>query len=151
MTTAIDRVVSHAEEIASGKIHAVQPGLPVRFPAAASEGDEGWQGDLGLRVVRQVPDDLVRLAAPCEADRQLVPGSTQGARHCLDSLDGVEIYRPKDWGPESLLGPCLVFSKERTIRHPTHGAVTVPAGFTIQCRYQREFDSELRRERRNAD
>lgn len=150
-TATIDRVVRHAKRIANGKDKTVQPGKPTRFPEAAAINDCGWQGDLCLTLVESVPAGFVRIKNLQEFDRQLVPGDTQGARHCLRSLDGVEIYRPSDWGPESLVGPCLVFSREGTIDHPTHGAVTIPAGMTIQCSYQREWDAELRRQRRNAD
>jgi hypothetical protein len=123
----------------------------MRFPDAAAEFDVGVQGDLYLTVVARVPADFVRVTAPREQDKQLVPGNTQGARHCLASLDGVEIWRPENWGEDSLVGPCLMFAREGVIEHPTHGHVTVPAGMTIQCTYQREWDAEQRRERRNAD
>ena len=90
---------------------------------------------------------------PTEADKQLVPGNTQGAKHCLASLSGVKLYRPTAWGPnyDGLHGPALELSKPATITHPTHGDVTIPAGSTVLCHYQREWDQEQKRERRNAD
>jgi hypothetical protein len=148
-TTAIEKLQRHANKIKAGKAR-VSPGQSMRLSAAAEPGDGVWQGDLGLEVVSSVPGGYERAKA---VTLQLVPGSTQGSRHCLDSADGVEMYLPKGWGPkyDGLAGPCLVLTEERTILHPTHGAVTIPAGFTIQCRYQREWDAEQRRERRNAD
>ncbi len=79
------------------------------------------------------------------------PGRRKGSKHCLDSLAGVKIYRPSDWSEESLAGPCLVLSAERVIMHPVHGAVTIPAGLIVGCRYQREWDREVARERRARD
>lgn len=148
--TTIQKIENHAKRIAGGKAK-VQPGQPHRISEAASVGDGVWQGDLGIEVVAGRPIDFVLVERPTDADRQLVPGNTQGAKHCLDSLAGVTIFRPRDWPDVALDGPCLVLTEDRTILHPTHGAVTIPAGFTVQCRYQREWDSEQRRERRNAD
>lgn len=131
-------------------LEAVRPGLPFRFTEAATIGDGVWQGDLGLEIVAAVPADYVKAK---KKSRQLVPGNTRGSKHCLDSLDGVELFYAPAWpaSAESLQGPAFVLTKERTVTHPVHGDVTIPAGFTVLCRYQREFDSELRRERRNAD
>lgn len=150
MTTAIDRIEKHAANIRDGKA-TVSPGLPFRINEAATVGDVVWQGDLGLEIVAGVPDGYSRVESPRDADRQLVPGSTQGARHVLDSLDGVELWRPTGWPNVTQLGPAMVLRKERTVTHPVHGDVTIAAGHTVLCSYQREWDAELRAERRNAD
>lgn len=147
---AMKSVVRHAQRIAAGK-DKVKPGMPARFTEASTPGDLIWQGDLGVEIVAAVPADYVEVKAPNDADRQLVPGNTQGSRHCLRSLDGVRLFRPKDWGGESLQGPVLVLARETTIDHPTHGAVTIPAGFVVQCRYQRVWDQEQRQIRRSQD
>lgn len=147
----IERIEKHARRIASREDEKVQPGMPASFTEAASVGDFGWQGDLKLIVVDVVPTGYVKIAKPKAADKQLVPGNTEGAKHCLDSLDGVTLYRPKEWSDESLDGPCLVLTKARKILHPTHGHVTIPAGMTILCRYQREWDKELAQELRARD
>lgn len=149
--TAIERVERHAKRISAGEHETVKPGQSFRITEAASIGDGAWQGDLGLEIVASVPSNYVQVIKPTKADKQLVPGNTQGAKHCLDSLQGVQIFRPSNWSEESLGGPCLVLTKERTILHPTHGAVTIPAGFTVLCRYQREWDKEQARERRARD
>lgn len=149
--TAIDRVTKHAKKIASGKHETVKPGQPARFTEASTPQDAIWQGDLCLEVVSSITEGFLLLKTPRETDKQLVPGNTQGARHCLDSLSGVAMYRPERWDAESLEGPCLVLSQERTVLHPTHGAVTIPAGFIVQCHYQREWDKELQKERRSRD
>lgn len=148
--TAIER---HAKRIAAGKAK-VKPGQPFRFSEAAQTGDGVWQGDLGICLVAGVPKGFVLVDKPTEADKQLVPGNTQGSRHCLESLDGVLIYRPAKWpqsAEEDYIGPCLVTERDTTILHPTHGPVTILAGSIVQCTYQREYDQELRRSRRSAD
>lgn len=154
-TTAdpIARIQSHARKIAAGEHETVRPGLPYRISEATDVGEGVWQGDLGIEVVAPdfMPEGYVRVDKPKAVNRQLVPGNTSGARHCLDSLKGVEIYRPREWPAVTQLGPLLRLKAERTIEHPKHGAVTIPAGFAVLCSYQREWDSEQRRERRNAD
>jgi hypothetical protein len=147
----IDDIQAHAAKIKAGEHETVKPGQPARFTAAAVPGDAIWQGDLCLEIVSVVPDGYTKAVKPA---KQLVPGTTQGARHCLDSMGGVVVHYPSGWpqsAEETMAGPCLVLSQERTVLHPTHGSVTVPAGFTVLCGYQREYDAELRRERRNQD
>lgn len=146
----ITKIEKHAKKIRDGKA-TVSPGLPFRINEAATVGDMVWQGDLGLEIVTAVPEGYVRVESPTEADRQLVPGRTQGAKHVLDSLDGVELWRPAEWPNVTQLGPAFVLRKERTVTHPTHGDVTIAAGHTVLCSYQREWDSEQRAERRNMD
>lgn len=153
MTLAISSIERHAKRISAGKAK-VKPGQPFRFSEAAKPGDGVWQGDLGICLVDAIPAGYIRVEEPTDQDKQIVPGVTQGSRHCLQSLDGVELYRPSKW-PSSAeadyLGPCLVVDRDTTILHPTHGPVTILAGSIVQCTYQREYDAELRRERRNAD
>lgn len=150
--TAIEKIERHAKKIASGKHKTVRPGLPFRFSEACTIHDCCWQGDLGIEIAADlIPPGFSFVEKPTARDMQLVPGNTHGAKHCLDSLDGVEIYRPQNWSEASLVGPFLRLSKERTITHPTHGAVTIPAGFAVQCRYQQNYDEQLRQSRRAAD
>lgn len=137
-----------------GDLDRCRPGEPARMDAIAP-GQGVWQGDLGLKVVEEPPADYEPVDSLTDADAQLVPGNTQGARHRLSSLDGVTMWKPRGWGTaetdQSLAGPCFRTEQEVTVLHPTHGPVVVPAGMTILCGYQREFDSEQQRERRNAD
>ena len=159
--TAIEKITRKVSRIKNGN-DKIEPGQPVRISEAAAHLDAVRQGDLYLIVVEGGVSDA---AAAIDfhgiydqidtrnIDRQLVPGNTQGAKHCLDSLDGVTMYRPRGWNAEweELAGPFLIVSKERTVEHPTHGSVTIPAGMSVVCFYQREWDAEQRRERRNAD
>jgi hypothetical protein len=146
----IDVIEQEACAIRSGK-HTIQPGQPQTLSSAASVGDGIWQGDLGIEVVGSVPADYVLDET---GNTKLVPGDTVGSNHRLDSMDGVELYRPKDWydsSYEGLAGPVFKLSNDRVITHPRHGDVTVLAGFIIACRYQREYDLEQARERRARD
>ena len=150
--TTIEKIARKASRIKNGN-DKIQPGQPVRMSEAATTGDYIRQGDLYLIVVEPPSAAPAGYKEISKADRQLVPGNTQGAKHCLDSIDGVRMFLPAAWGPDydGLDGPILLLSEKRTVEHPTHGSVTIPAGFAIQCRYQREWDAEQRRERRNAD
>lgn len=115
-------------------------------------GDGLWQGDLGLMVVESPPSGYAVVKNLSDADAKLVPGSTQGSRHCLDSVVGVKMWRPNDWGAgESLGGPCFVADRPVMVLHPTHGPVSIPPGMMVLCGYQRELDAETKRERRNRD
>ena|SRR6185295_20223798 len=114
---------------------------PQRFPEAASPGDTWRQGDLYIEALEGLPNGAVELVGP-ERVKQLAPGTTQGSRHILDSLDGVTMYRLPD--ATVLNGPLLVTTKERTIEHPEHGNVVLPPG-AYGITYQRQFAEELRR------
>jgi hypothetical protein len=147
---AIDRITRRAERIATRKDSRIKPGQTVRFSEAASVGDAHRQGDLYLVVIESIPKGYVLVTDPTVKDRQLVPGNTQGSRHCLDSTDGVDLHRPGTWPDSGIVGPVLVLTKERTVLHPTHGSVVLGPGM-YQCAFQREWDAEQKRERRNAD
>jgi len=155
MQTVIERLEKHAAVIRDGRHDRVCPGQAYELSPAASCGDGVWQGDLGLEIVAGVPNGYKLCEVPT---LQLVPGTTQGARHCLDSLDGVCLFLPQGWqkGEAELAGPCLVLTQRRSVQHPVHGAVVLAGGtpeqpLVILCRYQREWDVELRRARRAAD
>lgn len=148
-TNVIDQIQEHANRIANG-LERVSPGMPLSFTKACTHGDCIWQGDLGLIISdNQNPPDGYR--ASTKSTTQLVPGNTVGSKHCLDSLDGVEMYIPDNWNEQSLKGPFLRIKKERKVLHPTHGCVTIPAGFNIECVYQREWDKIQEAERRARD
>jgi hypothetical protein len=152
----IGRLSKHVDQINAGEIEGVCPGQPTSFTAACTAGDAIAQGDLNLVITSgKIPEDYVKVEFTGQATDaqhlQLVPGNTQGAKHCLDSLDGVTMWRPAKWDMESLVGPILKLTKDRTVLHPTHGAVTMLAGTTVHCRYQREWEKEEAKERRARD
>lgn len=148
MVNVIDRIQQHAKQIANGEHETVKPGAAVAFTHACQNGDTIRQGDLYLTIVDAVPDGYVESKKPSV---QLVPGNTQGSKHCLDSLQGVVMHLPKEWNEESLDGPYLTLSEDRTVLHPTHGSVLVLAGQMIHCTYQREWDKIQKAEQRARD
>lgn len=151
--TAIAEIRKEVEQIKKGLNDRVRPGQPIRFSEAAAPGDAIRQGDLYIVVVDSVPQKsgYSKVEKLGEEHRQLVPGNTQGAKHALDSLQGVEMWRPDTWNEDILDGPYIRCLQERTITHPTHGAVTIPKGFTVKFRYQKEWDREQEKERRARD
>ena len=150
MVEVIEKIQKHARKLKDNR-EPVSPGMEAAFTEACQPGDGIWQGDLGLEIVEEVPADYEPAKTLTEKDKQLVLGSTQGARHCLETLDGVKLFYPKGWSEESLQGPCFVLAKSNRVLHPVHGAVSIPAGFTVLCRYQREWNKEQAKERRARD
>jgi len=144
----IEEMQRFVQKIANNEHETVKPGQPVRFTEACTDGDRIWQGDLALTIRTSVPKQYKLAEKPSV---QLVVGNTEGSKHCLDSLDNVEIYLPPIWDEWSLKGPVLVIKKETTVLHPTHGNVTIPGGFIVECTYQREWDREQAREARARD
>lgn len=148
----IKEVVAHAEAIANGQHETVKPGMPQAFSEASVEGDVIWQGDLGIAIVDDaIPEDYVKVKIK---DLCLVPSSDNsiGSRHCLGSKEGVEMWTPEQWDSESMFGPYLRLSNGADVTHPVHGDVHIPSSFKcIQILYQREYDEELKRERRAKD
>lgn len=128
----------------------VAPGQPACFTDAAAPGDAIAQGDLLLLVVSQEEfQTLIKQSKYTAVSHleiswtkptvQLVIGNTEGAKHCLDSLDGVEMVFPNIFDSlVTLRGPMFQLHESRTVLHPVHGDVTIPAGFCIQVWYQRE-------------
>lgn len=150
MKSPIDEIVEFAADVKAGK-GKVAPGSPMRFPEAASVNDGIAQGDLLLKVTNVVPDGFTKIENLKDQDRQLVVGNTTGAKHCLESLEGVTLYRPNNWTAESFIGPIFVSTQEAVVTHPVHGHVTIPAGMMIACEYQKEQDLIEAIERRARD
>lgn len=146
---ALGRVQEHSARIVAGD-GKVQPGEPLAFSAAATIRDRIAQGDVNLTIVEGVPKDYVLRT---NGDIQLAVGNTTGSKHVLNDTSTADVYDPPGWGPtyDGLKGPILVAKSPTKIDHPTHGAVTIPAGFTVECTFQRVYDHELRQERRSAD
>ena len=152
MQTVIEKMEKRITKIRANKDAKVKPGQPVTFTRACVAGDTVRQGDLYLVIGDKAPSrGFVLLDGKDEMHKQLVPGNTQGAKHCLDSLDGVAIYRPAKFDNESTIGPVLVLSQDRIVMHPTHGHVTLLAETVVECHYQREYDAEKKREMRARD
>lgn len=140
----------HNEHLAT-----IHPGQPFSLTDAHSVGDGVWQGDLGIEIVSGVPLGYELVANPTDADRQLVPlDGSPGSHHRVRSLDGVELYRPVDWGKraDDLRGPCVRFLSANEIVHEPgtdkpHGTVRIESPMTVLCRYQRHMTEEMRANR----
>lgn len=131
-TEAIQHVQTQAERIKND--------APQRFPDAASPGETWRQGDVYITLLEAVPAGAVE----SEASAQVAIGDTTGSRHCLDSLECVRMFRPPNAG--QLDGPIIQIDRERTITHPEHGDVILPAGI-YRIHYQRDLDAEEREQR----
>lgn len=132
----------------------IGPGKTIDFPVAASYGEAIRQGDLYivLRDPSTRPADYVLVESIREIDLQMVPGNTEGSKHCLDSAVGVKMWRPKVWNEESFLGPWIELTEQRSTLHPTHGKVVTPVGIgAFQYCYQRELDTLNKIEKRARD
>jgi hypothetical protein len=167
MQSTIERIEHIVKRIADGKHDIVKPGEPFTLNSAATVGDGVDQGDLIIEIVDDIQDGMVfedqdgrrykykKIERPTLIDKQVVVGNTEGARHCLDVIKGVEMFRPENWNEEALLGPCIRISKEVTVLHPKHGNVIIEASKEnprcILFSYQRNIDEETKRERRARD
>ncbi len=108
-------------------------------------GDEWRQGD--CRIVRLASDFCqknARSLAPIEKPQaQLAPGTTQGSRHELKTMQGVKFFRLK--GANALDGPVIETTSENAVTHPEHGhVVNMPPG-CYAFPGQRAFAETLRR------
>jgi hypothetical protein len=127
---AYSDLARHAEKIKNDDEHEI---------ATMSVGDMWPQGDVGIVSLGKIPAGATVEPKP---QLQLAPGTTQGSRHCLASLDGVTLYRLKDATP--LDGPVIDAPQGCRVNHPEHGDVILPAG-VYGIVYQRAFAEELRR------
>jgi hypothetical protein len=148
---ALGRLTNHQQKILAGE-NKVSPGEPATFTRGCVPGcDMICQGDLDLLLEEGVPTGFV--PRKNRLDGQLVPGTTVGSKHVVRDPSTCQIFDPPRWSPEydELAGPVVVAEKDTVIDHPTHGAVTVLAGQTVHCEYQRVWEQEQARERRQRD
>lgn len=129
-TKAFEEVREHAESIKNDEAHAI-PSMDV--------GDMWAQGDVGFLRLAKLPAGVTKIAKP---SAQLAPGTTQGSRHCLTTLDGVTLYRLAN--PTPLDGPVIDAPNGCEVDHPEHGNVTLPPG-VYGVTFQRAYAAELRR------
>lgn len=129
----------------------VSPGLPACITKVNVVGDVIAQGDMMIELVNDIPRQMILVEDPGDADRQLVPdGSGPGSHHRLASLEGVRLYRPKDWGPDylGLVGPCMVLSQPNEIVHERedkpHGTVKIDVPCILAITYQRNLAADER-------
>jgi len=145
---AVQEIVSYAKRIADGQ-ETVRPGQPINFTGASTVNDRIWQGDMAITITSDEPP--ANFKKKKDITVQLVPGNTVGSKHCLEHTTGVEQWVPDDWTEMGLVGPWMKFNEPNRILHPVHGPVGIPAGFSVQINYQREYDEMLKAERRARD
>lgn len=129
-TSELREIKKHAKSIKNDETHRLGEVIP---------GDSWAQGDLLIVAFDAVPKGCVPVDKP---EPQLAPGNTQGSRHCLDRLDGVEMFRLKDATP--LDGPVFRTNRVTEITHPEHGNLIGPPG-VYGIVYQRQYAEDLRR------
>lgn len=109
-----------------------------RFSEAATVGDVARQGDVYFMAIDKLPTGAARIK---DAMPQLAPGTTQGSRHILDSMDGVAMYSfPM---ATAFDGPILHLTAEREVAHPDHGHIILPPG-KYAVTYQRTQENDFR-------
>lgn len=154
MTTIAERLEKH--------VSTISPGMPFTISAQHVGAPESIpQGDLYIRTHppgSPLPKGYTRGTLTGEDNRQLAIENGAGSHHRLQSLNGVEVYLPPNWGKEEtdLLGPYIRVRKPNAIVHEPghnhpHGTVHITVPCDIEIRYQRNFDAETRREIRARD
>ena len=104
-----------------------------------SIGDVARQGDVYLVCVDKLPE-----GKPSK-ERQLVSGTTQGARHILQGdVDIVTEYQFKDI-PAVLVGPAFHCKGEVVVDHPEHRNMILPEGSTWVTIGQQAWADEVKR------
>lgn len=104
-----------------------------------SLGDVVRQGDLYLTCIEALP------SGKATKERQLVPGTTQGAKHVAQG--DVEIVKDVQFQsmPNVLVGPAFKCNSDVTVTHVEHGDKILPAGTVWQCTYQIAYADEIKR------
>lgn len=147
---ALRKLQDHHEKIVAGEA-TVTPGAPQKFTRGFAPDDAIAQGDLLLVLTEQgVPRNYVKRK---NGATKLVPGTNVGARHCVVNAATCDIYDPPGFSDtyDELLGPMIVAKKDTVVGHPTHGHVTILGGQTVNCVYQRVFEHEEQKARRQRD
>lgn len=146
----VDRIIAQCDDGYQGD-RKMQPGEPHYMTGAESVGDTVCQGDFWIVVAEKVPETGFALN---NKTVQLVPGNTEGSKHCLNKVgeEAVDVYVPEIWDDDSLTGPYLVVKSDGVVvEHPKHGDVHLWKDTVYRCVYQREYDKEQKRERRARD
>lgn len=154
----IDAIVKRAEDIAAGRDPLVKGKEPSYISEAVTVGDRGYQGDLNFEIVdaTKIPEGYYKVKKLSSKNLQLVPGNTEGARHCLGSLKGVTMYLPQVWDEETLQGPFVIFNEANEVQHPKHPWVIDQNGIgkhglAVHFTYSRVLDRIKKQIRRNKD
>jgi hypothetical protein len=147
----IEAAAAFMANVKAGRDPDVKPGSTERFTEGCVPGDGIRQGDIYITLQAALPKKGYKEVTEKTIEAlQLVPGNTKGAKHVLDSWDGVKLYRPTDWSGDQFKGPYILTTENREIRHEEHGTVCLLPG-TYSIHYQREKDAMDAAERRRLD
>lgn len=91
------------------------------------------QGDIYIKRIEAVPESAIPIH---NADGQLVPGASRGARHRIEDMSNCKLYRLP--APSPLEGPIIDASERFAVNHPEHGDFVLPSG-VYHVRYQRTY------------
>lgn len=127
ITDTIKKIEQSADALKNSEIRSPELG----------ELDYVRQGDLYIYRILDIPEGCTREKKP---SMQLAPGDTQGSRHCLESLDGVKVFRLPN--PNPLQGPIFELAAQNTITHPEHGHIVLRAG-RYAVTFQRSFAKDM--------
>ena len=114
------------------------------------KGAYAAQGDVNIFRIGSIPKHAKKLSKEeilkkfnSDGMYQLAPGTTKGSRHCMDNLQGVEVYELEN--PNPLQGEIFSIEQTKTIPHPEHGDLVFrqPGNYIIG--YQRQHAEELKR------
>jgi len=128
---AIEEVLEQVAQSVVGKPETVRYETMVH-------GQTHWQGDVAITFVKALPKFYQQSAQVA----QLAPGNTQGSRHVIADLSGIEIRTRKD--ADQLTGPAIIADRAWELTHPEHGHAVFPAGSFVTT-YQRQYAEEMRR------
>ncbi len=127
-----------------GLENALQSDLYV-VPQDLKAGQWVAQGDLNFIVVDRIPSNATLIKNP---SLQLAPGNSKGSRHCLNTLENVDVYAIENGN--ALLGYWLSIKGETIVTHPEHKHQlwrpnTDGSATNVIVTYQRQHAEELRR------
>lgn len=145
VTEQVRSVQKSAEHINASKPQRIE---------TASIGDNFRQGDMYFVKLAKAPTKL-----KAGESVQLAPGTTQGSRHTVSSLDFVRTPESRSevvdlikqacgvTVPEELVGPILLVPSdtECPVMHPEHGDKIVCEESVWATVYQRQLAEEVRR------
>ena len=135
ITTAIQKLEASSEE-------SIDNGQPHAMPGAFAPGDIYWQGDVGLLMLEELPQNAVQDEARWSADYQLADGNSRGSRHCIPLRfeSSTAVYSAETG--DVLDGPVIKAEKPFDLVHPEHADhLGYPAGI-YRVRHQQNAQRE---------
>lgn len=135
-------ITEQIEKLRSSCDECIDNGEPVQIPAAMAPGDMLPQGDIGLLMLDELPEDWHDIPWPGSGDMQLAPGNTRGSRHTIPRrfAPHIKLFRVNDGDHLSDLG--LLADAPFDLEHPEHADhLGYPAG-VYRVRHQQNAQRE---------